>query len=325
MKAIVYHEYGSPDVLQYTEVPKPVPKENEVLVKIHSASFNSWDYDMLIGTPFLVRVITGFTSPRKKILGADIAGRVEAVGSMVTQFKPGDDVFGDIAGHGFGGFAEYVTVPEDALAIKPEGITYAQAAALPQAGLLAIQGLRDKGLIKKGDKVLINGAAGGVGTLGLHYAKWIGAEVTCVDRGDKLQMLTDMGADHVIDFTTTDYTKTGKQYDIVLDVIAHRTVADYKRALTSTGKFIFIGGNMGRLLLSIGFVQPLLNKFRSKQIGMLGYRPNRADLNYLAQLCEEGIITPVIDSSFQLSQTADAFRRFKNGSFKGKIMISVTE
>jgi len=325
MKAIVYHQYGGPDNLTLAEVPRPVPKDNEVLVKIHATSINSWDWDMIIGKPFLVRVLTGVSKPRKPIIGSDIAGVVEQAGKDVKYFKPGDEVFGDISGHGFGAFAEYVSVHEKALASKSPNVSFEDTAALPQAGLLAVQALRDKGQIKKGDNVLINGAGGSVGTLAVQYAKSKGAVVTCVDIAEKSDMLRELGADHFIDYTREDYTAGTKQYDLVLDVIAHRTIADYKRALTTKGRFVMIGGSMGGLLAQMMFIQPLLNKFRSKQLGIHGFRPNRNDLDVLMQLCEKGTLKPVIDSIYPLSKTPEAFHHFGSGKFKGKIIIKVSE
>lgn len=325
MKAIVYYKYGSPDNLTLADVPKPVPKDDEVLVKVRAASINSWDWDMIMGKPFLVQVLTGFSKPRKPIIGADIAGIVETTGKNVQYFKPGDEVFGDISGHGFGAFAEYACVHEKALALKSQKVSFEDAAALPQAGLLAVQALRDSGKIKAGDTLLINGAGGSVGTLAVQYAKSKGAIITCVDKAEKFDMLRSLGADYFIDYTKEDYTKGDKQYDVVLDVIAHRTVADYKRALTDKGKFIMIGGSMGGLLAQMGFVQPILNKFRTKQVGMYGFKPNRKDLDILMNLCEEGTLKPVIDSVYPLSKTSEAFHHFAGGSFKGKIIIQVSD
>ncbi|MGB3007293.1 MAG: NAD(P)-dependent alcohol dehydrogenase [Chitinophagaceae bacterium] len=325
MKAIVYTKYGSPTVFQLQEIEKPVPKENEVLVKIYSASVNSWDWDLLKGKPFLVRLFGGLFKPRHKILGADIAGKVEAVGNNVKDFKPGDEVFGDIAGCGFGGFAEYVAVPEKLLAKKSPAMTFEQAASLPQAGLLALQGLRYKGSIKQGDEILINGAGGGVGTISLQYAKLLGAVVTCVDKAEKFDMLRSFGADYFIDYTKEDYTRNGKQYDRILDVIAHRSVADYKRALKPGGTFVMIGGSMGGLLLQFLFIWPILSRFSNKKLGIMGYKPNRKDLEYLNQLFEEGNLIPVIDKRYQLPEVAAAFHYFGEGNIKGKIIINIID
>jgi len=324
MKAIRYAKYGTPDELQFEEVVKPIPEKDEVLVKVHASSINSWDYDLLDAKGFLARLLSGWFKPKHEILGADIAGVVEAVGESVIVFKPGDEVFGDIAGAGFGGFAEYVTVPEKLLAKKSAAITFEQSAALPQAGLLMLQGLRYKRPIQPGQHLLINGAGGGVGTLALQYAKSIGAEVTCVDKAEKFELLRSLGADHLIDYTKEDYTRNGKQYNYILDVIAHKKAADYRRALKPNGVFAMIGGSMGWLLFQMMLIQPILSKFRKKKLGIMGYKPNRKDLDLLNQLVVENKIKVVIDKVFPLSETANAFRHFEKGNFKGKIIISVS-
>ena len=323
MKALVYYQYGSYDQLQVKEVDRPSVKDNEVLVKVVASSINSWDMDMLKGDGWITRVISGFFKPRHSILGADIAGIIAAVGPDVKDFKVGDKVYGDIAEAGFGGFAEYVAVPEKLLAPKPKLLSFNEAASMPQAGLLAIQGLRHYGDIRSGQKILINGAGGGVGTLALLYAKAKGAEVTCVDRKEKFAMLSSLGADYTIDFMTTDYTKTGQQYHKILDVIAHRSAADYKRALTPDGTFAMIGGSMGGLLFRMMVVEPWLSKYRSKKLGIMGYKVGTSELEKLTRLVEDGTLKPVIDSVFKLDDGAQAFRHFMSGSFKGKIIIEV--
>lgn len=323
MKAVVYTQYGTPDNLTFTEVDKPAHNDNEVLIKIHAASINSWDADSLTGKTFLGRLISGLFKPKHKILGADVAGVVESVGKNVTDFQPGDEVFGDIAGAGFGGFAEWVAVPGKLLAKKSSMMSFEQAAALPQAGLLAIQGLRYKKPLQQGQHLLINGAGGGVGTLALQYAKSIGAEVTCVDKEEKFDILRSLGADHFIDYRKQDYTRTNEQYDYILDVIAHRSVADYKRALKPGGVFAMIGGSMGGLLFRLMVIQPFISKFQSKQLGIMGYRVTRNDLTELSRLFEEKKLMPVIDKCFPLHETSDAFRYFEHGNFKGKIIITV--
>jgi NADPH:quinone reductase-like Zn-dependent oxidoreductase len=278
---------------------------------------------MLRGKPFLIRIIGGLFKPRHKILGADIAGKVDAIGNNVNNFKPGDEVFGDIAGNGFGGFAEYVAVPEKMLAKKSSAMTFEQSASLPQAGLLALQGLRYKGTIKKGDEILINGAAGGVGTIALQYAKLLGAVVTCVDKAEKFELLRSLGADYFIDYTKEDYTKKSKQYDRILDVIAHRSVIDYKRALKTGGTFAMIGGSMGGTLLQFIFIKPFLLAFSNKKLGLMGYKPNRKDLEYLNQLFEEGKLITVIDKVYPLQEVPAAFQYFSEGNIKGKIIINI--
>ncbi len=323
MKAIIYHSYGATSNLHLAEVEKPTPKDNEVLVKIHAASVNSWDWDLLKGKPFLVRVIGGLSKPKHQILGADIAGTIETVGNNVKEFKPGDEVFGDIAESGFGGFAEYVAVPEKLLAKKSSKMTFEQAAALPQAGLLALQGLGYGGDINAGQQILINGAGGGVGTLALQYAKSHGAEVTCVDRAEKFNLLRSLGADHVIDYTKEDYTRTGRQYDMILDVIAHRSVSDYKRALKPSGTFAMIGGSMGGLLAKLMLLGPVISKFSGKKLGIMGYRPNRMDLDLLTRLFEEGKVIPVIDKVYPLEQVPEAMQYLGDGKVQGKVVIGV--
>jgi NADPH:quinone reductase-like Zn-dependent oxidoreductase len=324
MKAIVYTQYGNPEQLHLKEVAKPVPKKDEVLVKVHAASVNSWDWDLLLGKHFLIRLIGGMSKPKHQVLGADIAGTVDAVGHNVSHFGIGDEVMGDIAGNGFGGFAEYVAVPEKLLAKKSPKMTFEQAAAIPQAGLLALQGLQYKGAITPGQHVLINGAGGGVGTLALQYAKLCGAEVTCVDKAEKFDLLRSLGADHLIDYTKEDYTRSDIQYDRILDVIAHRSANNYSRALKAGGCFTMIGGSMGGLLLRMMLVEPILSNFRNRKLGIMGYRPNREDLDKLNRLFDEGKLTPVIDRCYPLTETAEAFRYFGTGAVQGKIIISAT-
>lgn len=325
MKAIVYTEYGNPDVLQLKEVDKPAPKENEVLIKVVASSINEWDYGLIGGKGLLTRLLGGLFKPKNKILGADVAGIVEAIGRDIKNFKPSDEVFGDIAGAGFGAFAEYVCAPEKMLAKKFPKMSFEQAAALPQAGLLAMQGLRYKKPLQAGQHLLINGAGGGVGPIALQYAKSIGAKVTCVDREEKLDMLRSLGADELMDYRKTDYTKTGNQYDYILDVTARRSVRDYKRALKPGGVFAMIGGSMGWLIIQMMLIQPLLSKFRNKKLGIMGYRVNSEGLTELSRLFEVGKISPVIDKRFSLDEIAEAFRYYERGNFKGKIIISITK
>jgi NADPH:quinone reductase-like Zn-dependent oxidoreductase len=322
MKAIVYTKYGSPDVLQLKEVEKPATKENEVLIKVVASSVNEWDNGLISGKGLLTRLLGGLFKPKNKILGADVAGVIEAVGNNIKDFKPGDEVFGDIAGAGFGAFAEYVSAPEKMLAKKSPEMSFEQAAALPQAGLLAMQGLRYKKPLLAGQHLLINGAGGGVGPIALQYAKSIGATVTCVDREEKFNMLRSLGADELIDYRKTDYTKTGIQYDYILDVTARRSVSDYKRALKPGGVFAMIGGSMGGLLFQMMVLQPFLSKYRKKKLGIMGYHVSKEGLDELSKLFDDGKISPVIDRSFPLAATADAFRYYQQGIFTGKIIIS---
>jgi NADPH:quinone reductase-like Zn-dependent oxidoreductase len=321
MKAIVYTKYGPPDVLQLKDVEKPVPKDNEVLIKVHAASVNDWDWGLLRGVPFVNRMMFGLRRPKFKILGGDIAGRVEAVGSKVQKFKPGDEVFGDLCESGWGAFAEYVCAGENALALKPAGMTFEQAAAVPQAGLLAVQGLRYKGKIKSGQKVLINGAGGGAGTFAVQIAKSFGAEVTGVDSTRKLDMMRSIGANHVIDYTQEDFTKNGLCYDRILDFAAHRSIFDYKRALSPDGIYAMVGGASGRFF-QLAFLGPLISMTGSKKMGILMHKPNK-DLAYMKELFEAGKVVPVIDRRYSLSETAEALRYFGEGHARGKVVITV--
>lgn len=323
MKAIWYSQYGSPDVLQQKEVDKPTPKENEVLIKVLASSVNEWDIGLISGKGLLTRLLGGLFKPKNKILGADVAGVIETTGGNIKNFKPGDEVFGDIAGAGFGAFAEYVCAPEKMLSKKSPKMSYEQAAALPQAGLLALQGLRYKKPLQAGQHLLINGAGGGVGPIALQYAKSIGATATCVDKEEKFDMLRSFGADELIDYRKTDYTKTGNRYDYILDVTARRSVRDYKRALKPGAVFAMIGGSMGWFLFQMMLVQPLFSKFSDKKLGIMGYRVSNEGLAELSRLFEEGKIFPVIDRSFPLEETANAFRYYQQGNFKGKIVITI--
>jgi len=323
MKAIYYDQYGQPDVLKLVEIEKPTPKEDEVLVRIYATSINSWDWDMIRGEPVFVRM-WGLFKPKHKIPGSDIAGCVESVGRNVKKFKPGDEVYGDIVEHGWGGFAEYACAKEHQLVSKPSSMSFEQASAIPQAGLLALQSIRDFGKLQKDQHILLNGAGGGVGTLGLQIAKMVGAEVTVVDSADKHDMLKSLGADHVIDYHKEDYTNLGRTYDVIVDVIANREIASYRRALSPGGIFVMIGGSTPTIL-NLMIFGPLIAKFRrrdGKRITMMGYKPNRG-LDDMSKYFEEGKVIPVIDKVFPLEQTADAFRYFAGGTFKGKIVINI--
>lgn len=320
MRAIVYAEYGPPDVLELKEVEKPIPEGDEVLVRVHAASVNSWDWDLLRGKPFLNRA-GGFLKPKYEVLGADIAGRVEAVGRNVKGLRPGDEVFGDLSQCGWGGFAEYVCAPESALALKLASLTFEQAAALPQAGVLALQGLR-KGNIGPGKKVLINGAGGGVGTFAVQIAKSLGAEVTGVDSTEKLDMLLSLGADRVIDYTQEDFTRNGQSYDLILDVVAHHSIFEYKRSLRPNGVFVLVGGSTA-LALTVVLLGPLISIIVSRKIGGLVHRPNSKDLNSMNELIAAGKVVPVIDRIFTLSEVPEALRYLGEGHAKGKLVITM--
>jgi NADPH:quinone reductase-like Zn-dependent oxidoreductase len=321
MKAIVYHEYGPPNVMRLAEVDKPTPGDNEVLIKIHAVSLNRSDWEGLIGKPWYGR-LGGLRKPGHPILGTDIAGRVELVGKNITRFQPGDEVYGDILWCP-GGFAEYACAPEKYLAHKPATLTFEQAAAIPQAAVIALQGIRDKGQVQPGQKVLINGAGGGGGTFALQLAKLYGAEVTGVDNTAKLDFMRSLGADHVIDYTREDFTKNGKQYDLILDLIAYRSVFAYQRALAPNGSYFVVGGSASTMF-QIVFLGPLLSRITGKKLRLLVVRPNLKDLAYVTELCETGKITPAIDDRrFPLSEVPAALGYLGEGHAKGKVVITV--
>ena len=325
MKAAHYTQYGSPEVLKLKEVPKPAPQDNEVLVKVYAAAINSWDRDLLTGRPFLLR-LGALSRPKYPILGCDVAGRVETVGRNITSLQPGDEVFGDISGFGtrnFGGFAEYVCTDENRLAFKPTNMTFEQAAAIPQAGVLALQGLRDQGQIQAGKKVLINGAGGGTGTFAVQIAKTYKAHVTAVDSPRKLKMLRSIGADEVIDYTKDDFFKQDQGYDLILDVVTFRSIFDYRRILNPQGVYVMLGGGSWPRVFQAMFLGPLISRVGSKKMGLLMHKPNKQDLNFLIELFKSGQVKPVIDKCYPLSETADAFRYFATGHGQGKVVITV--
>ncbi len=322
MKAIVYRKYGSPEELQLSEIEKPVPNDHEILVKVQAASVNSWDWDLLTGKPLVYRLMFGIFKPKYPVIGSDIAGRVVEVGAKVTDFKVGDDVFGDLSGNGFGAFAEYARARAMVMALKPANITFATAAAIPQAGILALQGLHHSGnIITKGQKILINGAGGGVGTFAIQIAKTFGAEVTAVDSSLKQELMRSLGADHVMDYEKEDFSKMANRYDLVLDMVFNRPVAHAKSILNPGGKYVIIGGEPGRLfkLMAGGIVM----KNPKKRVSVLMYKPNRKDLEFLLRLVDEGRIKPVIEKRFPLNQTADAVRHLGQMKAQGKIVISI--
>lgn len=320
MKAIVYENYGGPGNLLLKEIEKPTPKDDEVLIKVFAVSINDWDYALLDGD-LINRMMFGLRKPKKQILGSDVAGRIEAVGKNVTKFQAGDDVFGDLSGR-WGGFAQYVCAPEKALALKPAGMSYEQAAAIPQAAMLAVQGLIDKAKIKQGQKILLNGAGGGVGTFAIQIAKLYNAEITAVDSAQKLDMLRSLGADHVIDYKKEDFTKTGKQYDIILDVKTNRSYFDYARVLKPHGIYATVGGVISRLIQGL-FVAPWISVFHKKKIGIVALKTNK-DLLYMNELFESGKVKPVIDDTrYKLEEVPEAMRFFGKAEHKGKLVISI--
>jgi len=320
MKAIVYERYGSPDVLELKEVGKPAPRDDEVLVKVHAVSINDWDWGLLHGIPFANRLMYGLLKPKRRILGSDIAGRIEAVGKNVEQFQPGDEVYGDLSGD-WGGFAEYVCARKDALSLKPASMTFDEAAAIPQAAMLAVQGLRDKGRIQPGQKLLINGAGGGVGTFAVQIAKLYGVEVTGVDSSGKLDMLRSMGFDQVIDYTQEDFTRSGQCYDLILDVKTNRSVFDYARALSPNGTYVTVGGSTARLFQA-SLLGPWISMINKKNIHIVLLKPNK-DLAYMNELFEAGKVKPVIDGPYTLSEVPEAIRHFGEGNHKGKVVITL--
>ena len=325
MKAIVYTKYGSADVIQIKDVEKPAPKGNEILVKVMAASANAYDWHFLSADIFLIRITGGgFFKPKNTRLGADMAGRVEAVGAAVAQFKPGTEVFGDIGAWGNGAFAEYVCVPEKALTLKPANLTFEQAAAVPMAGLTALQSLRDAGKLQAGQKVLINGASGGVGTFAVQIAKALGAEVTAVCSTDKMELARSLGAEHVIDYTKEDFTKNGQQYDLILGVNGYHPLSAYKRALAPKGIYVMAGGSVGQIFQGMLFGSRL-SENGGRQMGSVMAKINQKDMVILKEMLEAGKVVPVIDKSFPFSQTAEAMRYLGEGHACGKIVISMDE
>ena len=324
MKAIVYHIYGSPDVLKLEEVQKPVPQDNEVLVKVLAASVNAGDWAHLLrAKPFLMRFMGyGLLKPKHTILGSDIAGRVEAVGRNVTQFQSGDEVFGNTARYGFGGFAEYVSVPEEALVLKPINISFEEAAAVPQAAVTALQGLRDKGHIQKGQMVLINGAGGGVGTFAVQIAKSFGAEVTAVCSARNLDIVRSIGADRVIDYTQEDFTRNGQRYDLILAVNGYHPISAYRRALRPRGTYVTTGGSTAQMFQAM-LLGPWISRTGRQKMGSSAHKPNQKDLNFMKELLEAGKVVPVIERRYPLGETAEAIGYLEAGHAQGKLVITV--
>ncbi len=319
MKAIVCTQYGPPDVLQFTELAKPTPADNEVLIKLYAASANPVDLHLMRGKPFFLRLMSGgLRAPKRKVPGHDIAGRVEAVGRNVIQFKPGDAVFGACRG----AFAEYVCAKEDNLALKPANSSFEDAAAMPVAALTALQGLRDKGRIQPGQKVLVDGASGGVGTFAVQIAKSFGAEVTAVCSTQKVDTARSIGADHIIDYTQEDFTKSGQRYDLILAANAHHSIFDYRRALIQNGIYVMAGGG-GLQALQAVLLGPLLSRIGRKKTRFFIAKIDQKDLDFLKELLEAGKVVPVIDRRYPLSDAAEALRYLAEGHAKGKIVLTV--
>ncbi|HEX6085872.1 MAG TPA: NAD(P)-dependent alcohol dehydrogenase [Thermoanaerobaculia bacterium] len=315
MKAIVNTVYGSPDVLELRDVATPVPADDEMLVKVHAVSVNRSDWEGLTGEPLYARM-NGLRKPRRQILGSDVAGRVEAVGKNHTEFRPGDEVFGEMESYS-GGFAEYVCTRGKEWALKPPAMPFETAAAIPQAGVIALQAMRDR--VQPGQHVLINGAGGGAGTFAIQLARSYGAEVTAVDNAGKLDFLRSLGATHVLDYTREDFTRTGRQYDFILDVIAERSAFAYARALKPGGQYYAAGGNVSTFLQMLA-VGPFL---RNKTVRVLVVRRNRKDLETVTQLCQSGQLVPAIDRIYPLAETPEALRQLGEGRVRGKVVIRV--
>jgi len=321
MKAIVYARYGPPDVLQLKEIEKPTPKDDEVLVRVHAASLNAYDWHTLRGKPFLVRLMGfGLLKPKKQILGSDFAGRVEAVGRSVKQFQPGEEVYGM-----GGGFAEYVCKREDRLALKPANASFEEAAAVPMAAITALQGLRDKGQIRAGQKVLIEGASGGVGTFAVQIAKSFGTEVTAVCSTRNLDQARSIGADHVIDYTQEDFTKSGERYDLIHVANGNHSIFSYRRALNPNGVCVMTGGgSMSEMFLSM-LLAPLISMTGSKKMTNMTAQVRQRDLIFMKGLLEAGKVVPVIERRYPLSQAAEALRYLGEGHAQGNLVIALEQ
>ncbi len=324
MQAMLYHHYGSPDVLKLEEISKPTPSDDEVLIKVHAASANPLDWHYMRGAPFLVRLQHGLRKPKNLMLGADVAGQVEAIGSNVTYFQPGDEVFGEISESGLGAFAEYVCANEETVALKPANLSFEQAAAAPVVAFTALQGLRDKGEIQPGQKVLINGASGGVGTFAVQIAKFFGAEVTGVCSTRNLEMVRSIGADQVIDYTQEDFTQNEQCYDLIFDAVANHSVSEYERALCPNGTCVIAGFSTIVHLFQVILLGSWVSSTAGKRIGIMGTaKPNKKDLAFIKELLETGKVVPVIDRVYPLRETADAIRYLEAGHARGKVVITL--
>lgn len=321
MKAIVHKQYGAPDVMRLVEIEKPTPSDNQVLVKIHAASVNALDWHLLTADIFLVRLSMGLFGPKNPVRGADIAGRVEAVGRNVTKFKPGDEVFGDTA---HGGFAEYAVASERALVLKPSNLSFEQAAAIPVAALTALQGLRDVGKIQAGQEVLINGAAGGVGTFAVQIAKAFGSEVTAVCSTRNLEQTRALGADHVIDYSKENFTESGQRYDLIFAANGYHPLAAYKRVLKPRGIYVMAGGTSKQIFDAMLFGGLMSEKDGRKMTNFMA-ESKLEDLQTLKEMCEAGKIVPVIDKRYPLEQTPEALRYLGAGHARGKVIVAVAE
>jgi NADPH:quinone reductase-like Zn-dependent oxidoreductase len=326
MKAAIYTRYGPPDVVQIKDIEKPAPQDNEVLIKVRAAALNPYDWHFMRGLPYLVRIFAGLHKPKVTRLGFDVAGAVESVGRNVTRFKPGDKVFGACSGATAGAFAEYACASESALAIKPDNVTFEQAACVPMATLTALQGLRDKGHIQAGQKVLVNGAAGGVGSFAVQIAKSFGADVTGVCSTRNVDMVRSIGADQVIDYTQQDFTKGGQRYDLIFDAVGNRSLSACRRALNSKGILVMAGGKAGRWMigpLARALQAGVLSRLGSQKLVGLFARSSKEDLAIMRELMASGKVTPVIDRRYSLRETPDAIRYLEEGHARGKVVIAL--
>jgi NADPH:quinone reductase-like Zn-dependent oxidoreductase len=313
VKAILYREYGSPDVLRLEEVPTPTPKEDEVLIRVQAASANPLDWRVMRGSPYPIRVMVGLPRPRDPRLGVDVAGRVETVGERVTEFRPGDEVFGSCSG----AFAEYACAPEKAVASKPAGVTFEQAASVVVGGVTALQGLRDRGRLQRGQSVLINGAAGGVGTFAVQIAQWLGAEVTGVCSTPNVDLVRSLGADRVVDYTLEDFASGGRRYDLILDMVGNRSLSDCRRALTRKGTLAVVGGRLRNMVAA-----PVVSPFVSQRLIPVMAKVRKEDLMTLRELLEAGTVRPVIDRTVPLAEVPRAIAYLEKGRARGKVVIT---
>jgi NADPH:quinone reductase-like Zn-dependent oxidoreductase len=321
MKAVLQTKYGSPEVLKFIEVEKPFPKQDQVLIKVQAVGLNMADWRLLTGNPFFIRLMG---MGKGKIPGSDMAGRVLSIGQDVTQFRPGDEVYGDIFSFGSGAFAEYVVVPEKAVAKKPSNLSFEEAAAVPMAAITALQGLRDIGKIQPGQKVLIYGASGGVGTFAVQIAKAFGTEVTAVCSTGKMDMVRSIGADHVIDYTRQDFTKNGQCYDLILAANGYRSIWKYRRALNPKGVYVMAGGTMNQIFQAV-LLGGLLSKKGGKSLAGLTARASQQDLVTMNELIEAGKVTPLIDRCYSFAEIREALRFLGEGHAAGKVVISMAE
>ena len=319
MKAVVFEKYGGPEVLKLKDIPKPQPGEGEVLVRMKAASINDWDWQALRGIPLANRTSFGLFRPsRIKVLGCDIAGIVESVGPGVSRFREGDEVFGDISGGKWGGFGEYTTAAEIYLAVKPQSISFEQAAAIPQAGVIALQSLQIPGPVRKGEHILINGAGGGSGSFTIMMAKSMGAVVTGVDNKHKQEFMLSIGADHALDYMKTDYTAQGVEYDRIIDHVLNRPLSHLRRAMKPGGSGLVVGGKTGPIIKTFAF-----GKLGKKKLSMLLLKPNPKDLETVVKMVENGVVTPAIDKVYPLERTGEGMKYFGEGLHRGKVIIKI--